>query len=47
MTEKLIYFDDLKPEVQEEIKNKFKTDPVSEYWDLFPLVILKTEKKKE
>lgn len=50
MAEQSIYFDDLKAEVQEEIKTKFKTDPDSEYWDLFPLVVLKNkepEKTKE
>lgn len=44
MTERAIYFDDLTPAAQEEIKNKFNTTPEREYWDLFPLVVLRTKK---
>ena len=39
-----IYFDDLKPETQEEILKIFDTTKAEENWDTFPLFIITREK---
>ncbi|MBI9085476.1 MAG: hypothetical protein JEZ11_17905 [Desulfobacterales bacterium] len=39
--EQAIYFDDLSEETKQRIKNQFNTTPEREFWDLFPLLILR------
>lgn len=41
MTEKAIYFENLEPAIQKEICDRFQITPEEQYWDLFPLIIIK------
>ena len=38
-TEIEIYFDDLKPEAQQEFLDKLGTTPEDENWDVFPIAV--------
>ena len=42
-----IYFDDLRPDVQQRLLNKLDTSPEDENWDLVPLAVFVWEKDKE
>lgn len=44
MSEQAVYFEDLSEDVQRKIRSQFNTTPEREFWDLFPLVIIKTKK---
>lgn len=41
MAEHAIYFDNLTPETQQKIRNQFNVNPEDQFWDLFPLLILR------
>jgi len=41
-----IYFDDLKPEVQQELLDKLGTTPKDENWDVFPIFVFEREPSK-
>ena len=42
-----IYFDDLRPDVQQRLSNKLDTSPEDENWDLVPLAVFAREKDNE
>lgn len=45
--EQAIYFDDLEPETQQKIRDRFNIIPESQFWDLFPLVIIRNGAQNE
>ena len=44
-TEIEIYFDDLKPEAQQEFLDKLGTTPEDENWDIFPIAVFVREEE--
>ena len=42
-----IYFDDLKPEAQQEFLDKLGTTPKEENWDIVPIAIYVVEENDE